>query len=61
VLAEVSERLGQARPVDLAAVDLAAYRGLKPPWNDWQYVVARGRVWAQVLSRVLLEGKEEAK
>jgi hypothetical protein len=52
--------LGAARPIDLAKVDLVAYRGLQRPWNDWEFVVARGRFWAQALSRVLLEGKEEA-
>ncbi|MGH3861467.1 hypothetical protein, partial [Actinokineospora sp.] len=59
VLAEVIERLGSARPVDAAEIDLASYRGLKPPWNDWQYVAARGRRWAQVLADQLL-GEDEA-
>ncbi|HEX9944081.1 MAG TPA: hypothetical protein VGG03_18880 [Thermoanaerobaculia bacterium] len=58
VLAEVIERLGAAQPVDAAAIDLATYRGLQPPWNDWRYVAARGRLWAQGLARFLLEGKE---
>jgi hypothetical protein len=59
VLAEVSERLGDARPVDLAAVDLAAYRGLKAPWNDWRHVVTRGRHWAQILARILLKERRK--
>ena len=58
VLAEVVERLGSARPVDVAVIDLASYRGLRPPWNDWQYVTSRGRLWARVLADLLL-GKEE--
>jgi hypothetical protein len=58
VLAEVIERLGEARPIDSAAIDLATYRGLQPPWNDWHYVVARGRLWAQALAPLLLEPKE---
>lgn len=58
VLAEVVERLGAALPVDAAGLELATYRGLKPPWNDWGHVAARGRFWAQALVRLLLEGKE---
>jgi hypothetical protein len=58
VLAEVVERLGSARPVDVAMIDLASYRGLQPPWNDWEYVTARGRMWAQVLACLLLGEKE---
>jgi hypothetical protein len=60
VLSEVIERLGQARPVDSAAIDLISYRGLQPPWNDWKHVAARGRFWAEALARQFLSGKEEA-
>jgi hypothetical protein len=55
-LAEVAERLASAAPVDIAQIDLKAYRGLRPPWNDWSHVVARGRVWAGVVARVALGG-----
>lgn len=58
VLAEVVERLGSARPVDKAAIDLATYRGLQPPWNDWQHVASRGRWWARVLADLLLGAPE---
>lgn len=58
VLAEVIERLGAARPVDGAEIHLASYRGLKPPWNDWEHLVRRGRSWAQVLTTSLLRGEE---
>jgi hypothetical protein len=61
VLAEVVERLGSARPVDVAEIDLASYRGLRPPWNDWQHVTSRGRLWAQALADLLLGGKEDEK
>ncbi len=54
VLAEVVERLGAARPVDAAQVDLAGYRGLAPPWNDWLYLTERGRVWAKKLADLFL-------
>lgn len=54
VLAEVIERLGAAQPVDAAKIDLASYRGLVPPWNDWTHVRTRGRGWARVLAGRLL-------
>jgi hypothetical protein len=56
-LAEVAERLAAAVPRDVAEIDLREYRGLRPPWNDWQHVMARGRYWAQVVARVALEGE----
>lgn len=62
VLAEVTERLGAARPVDESEVDLTSYRELKAPWNDWEHVASRGRAWARVLADRLLgetEGEDE--
>ena len=60
VLAEVAERLGEAQPGDLGRIDLATYRGLTPPWNDWGYLRDRGRAWAAVLADRLLGGREGA-
>jgi hypothetical protein len=54
-LAEVAERLAAASPADVAAIDLAGYRGLQPPWNDWDHVASRGRAWAPIVARVALE------
>lgn len=54
-LAEVAERLGAAAPADVAEIDLTQYRGLLPPWNEWSHVVERGRAWAPVVARVVLE------
>ena len=59
VLAELVERLGSARPVDVAEIDLASYRGLRPPWNDWHHVLSRGRFGARVLADLLLGEREE--
>jgi hypothetical protein len=56
VLAEAIERLGEARPADVAEVDLTSYRGLVPPWNNWSHVEARGREWARLLAASLLGG-----
>lgn len=54
-LAEVSERLAEAKPRDVADIDLTAYRGLRPPWNDWNHLARCGRRWAPVVSNVALE------
>jgi hypothetical protein len=54
-LAEVVERLAAAAPSDAAEVDLRRYRALQAPWTDWAHVTARGRHWAQVIARVVLE------
>ena len=54
-LAELVERLAAAAPSDKAAVDLTHYRGIKPPWNDWRHLAARGRHWAQRLAPIALE------
>ena len=55
VLAEVIERLGEASPTDAPSIDLATYRGLVPPWNDWPHLRSRGRHWARILAQVLLD------
>ena len=55
-LAEVAERLAAAAPKDLADIDLLRYRGLRPPWNDWTHVAARGRYWGQIVAAVCLAG-----
>lgn len=56
VLAEVVERLEAAEPRDAATIDLATYRGLEPPWNDWRHLQERGRAWARLLADLLLGG-----
>ena len=56
-LAEAAERLAAGAPADVAAIDVASYRGLRPPWNDWPHVVGRGRWWAGVIARIALESQ----
>lgn len=58
-LAEVVGRLTAATPADFADIDLSRYRALEPPWNDWAHVASRGRHWAQVLARVVLEPRAD--
>ena len=55
-LSEVAERLAEARPTDAPEVDLATYRRLVPPWNDWTHVRERGRHFAPLVARVVMEG-----
>lgn len=57
-LAEIVERLAAAAPTDAPAVEIASYKGLAAPWNDWPHLSARGRHWAGVLARTLLSGAE---
>jgi hypothetical protein len=51
-LVEVVERLAAASPADAATVDLATYKGLVPPWDDWGHLATRGRHWSGVLAAV---------
>jgi hypothetical protein len=55
-LVEVVERLASAELSDAAEVDLATYKGLVAPWNDWAHLAARGRQWAALLAGALLGG-----
>jgi len=55
-LTEVAERLAAGVPSDLARVDLMTYRGLRPPWNQWDHLVSRGRAFAPLVARVTMEG-----
>lgn len=54
-LSEVVERLAAAAPKDVADIDLAGYRGLRPPWNEWPHLVGQGRHWAELLAGVVLD------
>lgn len=53
-LAEVAERLATAAPSDASGVDLKRYKGVRPPWNDWNHVASRGRFWAPHVAAVVL-------
>gem|GEM_PF-1522466 len=54
-LAEVAERLGAADPSDLARAELATYRGLAPPWNDWHHLTSCGHRLAPLVACIALE------
>jgi hypothetical protein len=44
----------EMEPLDLAAVHLADYKGLQPPWNDWAGVQTRCQTLARRLLRLEL-------
>lgn len=54
-LAEACERLAAAAPADVRRVDLARYRGIGPPWNNWAHVRARGHYWARRIAEIVLQ------
>lgn len=58
-LAEVAERLAAAAPADRNSVELATYRGLLPPWNDWSHLADRGRHWAPLVAAIAMEEPDE--
>jgi hypothetical protein len=60
VLAEVADRLAAAVPGDADRIDLSSYRGLHAPWNDWNYLVERGRSFAAIVARIALTGERGA-
>jgi hypothetical protein len=60
VLAEVADRLAAAVPGDAKRIDLSSYRGLQAPWNDWNYLVERGRSFAAIVARIALTGERGA-
>ncbi len=57
-LSEVVERLATASPSDTSEVDLASYKDLVSPWNDWKHLSERGRHWSSVLAKLVLAPEE---
>jgi hypothetical protein len=57
VRAELVERLAAPAPADVASVELATYKALVPPWNDWGHLTAEGHRLARLLAGALLEGE----
>ncbi len=54
-LVELADRLARAQPADRASVEIRHYKGLIPPWNDWEHLIGRSRHWAGRLSLLALE------
>jgi hypothetical protein len=57
VLVEVADALAAAAPTDKGSVELATYKGLKAPWNDWDHLAGTGRRWAPVLASIAMEAQ----
>ena len=56
VLVEVVDRLARGEPSDQSQIDLATYRGLTSPWNDWAHLKSRGRHFGALLAPLSLQG-----
>ncbi|MBM5810526.1 MAG: nucleotidyl transferase AbiEii/AbiGii toxin family protein [Gammaproteobacteria bacterium] len=52
ILASLTVRLTHPEPYDLAEVDLADYKGIVPPWDDWTAVESQCRELAEALLTV---------
>ena len=50
MLTSVLVKLASPDPIDLEGVDLAEYKGIVPPWNDWAAVVEQCGALAAELS-----------
>lgn len=49
MLSTVVVKLANPAPYDLDDVDLSQYKGIVPPWNDWQSIEAQCRALAVAL------------
>ncbi len=55
VLRQLCKQLADPRPYDLgeAQRQLAQYRGVQPPWQDWEHARAVSRDMAHILARLI--------
>ncbi len=55
VALEIAKTLSDPVPFDLEEIDLRVYKGIQPPWNDWDHVAAvcrqHGRGFGEALIR----------
>ena len=61
VTRQLARQLAEPQPWDLQGIDLRRYRGIAPPWDDWDHVTAQCRAVAQrVLQEILgtAEGRD---
>lgn len=49
VLSTILVKLSNPDPFDLTEIDLAEYKGIIAPWNDWRAVIAQCRALALAL------------
>jgi hypothetical protein len=53
-LLQLSRQLADPRPYDIHGVDLAEYKGIVPPWCDWQRLRAQCRTVATLVAERLV-------
>lgn len=51
---QLCKQLAEPKPYDLGDCDLNQYRGLQPPWNDWNLVKNYCRRYAQIIAERIL-------
>jgi hypothetical protein len=56
---EIAKALVEPAPYDLDEVDLTSYKGLKPPWNDWDKVAMICLRFGLLLAEALVAGTEQ--
>ncbi len=54
VTRQLAKQLAEPKPYDLGGVDLARYRGLRPPWTSWSFVHAYAQGLARQMASQLL-------
>lgn len=61
VLRQLCKQLAEPRPYDLnkATEDLRKYKGLKAPWNDWEYVRRESERLSGVIFELIMDLEQE--
>lgn len=54
VTRQLCKQLAEPKPYDLDACDLGRYRGIQPPWNDWDQVKDYCRLYARIIAEKIL-------
>jgi hypothetical protein len=57
VCLEIAKTLADPQPFDLDSIDLAAYKGVQAPWNEWTNVASVCRRLGQLLIQALINGQ----
>jgi hypothetical protein len=58
VALEIAKTLSDPEPFDLDSVDLGTYKGIQPPWNDWDRVAAQCRMYGTQFGETLMRQSE---
>ena len=57
VALEIAKVFAEPKPFDLDSVDLALYKGVRPPWNDWSHIASICKFFGtRMIDELLREG-----